>query len=136
MRRERKREREKERRKERAEHESFSCLLSFSPLSSLSLSLYARSAFSHSLYSQRKLSVSLSDLARRARARIMHRFLSRSDESADLTRRVTRKRVPQAPANVLLSTLRRPTECNAVGAHSTTDDCGAAVENLCIVRAK
>ena len=25
----------------------------------------------------------------------MHRFLSRSDESADLTRRVTRKRVPR-----------------------------------------
>ncbi len=25
--------------------------------------------------------------------------------------------------------------CNAVGAHSTTDDFGAAVENLCIVRA-
>ena len=27
----------------------------------------------------------------------MHRFLSRSDESADLTRRVTRKRVPRGP---------------------------------------
>ncbi len=38
-------------------------------------------------------------------ARIMHRFLSRSDESADLTRRAT-----EAPANVLYGTLRRPTE--------------------------
>ena len=50
----------------------------------------------------------------RTLARTMHRFLSRSDESADLTRRVTR---------------------NTGGAHSTTDDFVAAVENLCIVRA-
>jgi hypothetical protein len=66
----------------------------------------------------------------------MHRFLSRSDESADLTRRETRKRVPQGPRKrTLCSTLRRPTECNKCGAHSTTDDFGAAVENLCLVRA-
>ncbi len=63
----------------------------------------------------------------------MHRFLSRSDESADLTRRGgTRLCGSEVPANVLYGTLRRPTECNAVRA----DDCGAAVENLCIVRAK
>ncbi len=61
----------------------------------------------------------------------MHRFLSRSDESDDLTRRAT-----EAPANVLYGTLRRPTECNAVGAHSTTDDFVDAVENLCIMRAR
>jgi len=61
-----------------------------------------------------------------SRARIMHRFLSRSDESDDLTRRAT-----EAPANVLYGTLRRPTECNAVRA----DDFVAAVENLCIMRA-
>ncbi len=35
----------------------------------------------------------------------MHRFLSRSDESDDLTRRAI-----EAPANVLYGTLRRPTE--------------------------
>ncbi len=57
----------------------------------------------------------------------MHRFLSRSDESADLTRRAT-----EAPANVLYGTLRRPTECNAV----RSDDLDAAVENLCMIRAK
>ncbi len=66
----------------------------------------------------------------------MHRFLSRSDESDDLTRRVTRKRVPQVPANVLYGTLRRPTECNAVGAQRTPYDCVDAVESLCIMRAK
>ena len=58
----------------------------------------------------------------------MHRFSSRSDESADLTRCTTgdhRKRT-------LCSTLRRPTECNA----GRADDFVAAVENLCIVRAK
>jgi len=60
-------------------------------------------------------------------ARIMHRFSLRSDESADLTRHAT-----EAPANVLLSTLRRPTECNA----GRADDFVAAVENLCIIRAK
>jgi len=57
----------------------------------------------------------------------MHRFLSRSDEGADLTRRETegpRKRT-------LCGTLRRPTEWNAV----RPDDFGAAVENLCLVRA-
>ena len=57
----------------------------------------------------------------------MHRFSSRSDESADLARRAT-----EAPANVLYGTLRRPTECNAVRA----DDFGAAVENLRIFRAR
>ncbi len=57
----------------------------------------------------------------------MHRFLSRSDESDDLTRRAT-----EVPANVLYGTLRRPTECNAVRA----DDFVDAVENLCIIRAK
>ncbi len=56
----------------------------------------------------------------------MHRFLSRSDESDDVTRRAT-----EAPANVLYGTLRRPTECNAVRA----DDFVDAVENLCIMRA-
>ena len=59
-------------------------------------------------------------------ARIMHRFLSRSDESADLARRAT-----EAPANVLYGTLRRPTECNA----GRSDDFVGAVENLCIIRA-
>ena len=66
----------------------------------------------------------------------MHRFLSRSDESANLTRRATegpRKRT-------LCSTLRRPGapacgSCNKCGAHSTTDDFGAAIEHLCLVRA-
>jgi hypothetical protein len=57
----------------------------------------------------------------------MHRFLSRGDESADLTRRAT-----EAPANVLYGTLRRPTECN----EDRADDIVAAVKNLCIVRAK
>ncbi len=57
----------------------------------------------------------------------MHRFLSRSDESADLARRAT-----EAPANVLYGTLRRPTECNA----GRSDDFVGAVENLCIIRAK
>ncbi len=56
----------------------------------------------------------------------MHRFSSRSDETADLTRRAT-----EAPANVLYRTLRRPTECNAGGA----DDFVGVVENLCIIRA-
>ena len=60
-------------------------------------------------------------------ARIMHRFLSRSDESAGLTRRAT-----EAPANVLYGTLRRPTECNT----GRADDFVAAVENLCIIRAR
>jgi len=64
----------------------------------------------------------------------MHRFLSRSDESDGLSAlRHARQRPPQAYS---LSTLRRPTECNAGGAHSTTDDFVAAVENLCIVRAR
>ncbi len=56
----------------------------------------------------------------------MHRFSSRSDESADLTRRAI-----EAPANVLYGTLRRSTECNA----GRVDDFVDAVENLCIVRA-
>ncbi len=56
----------------------------------------------------------------------MHRFSSRSDESADLTRRAT-----EAPANVLYGTLRRPIECNA----GRADDFVAAVEDLCIIRA-
>ena len=58
---------------------------------------------------------------------MMHRFSSRSDESADLARRAT-----EAPANVLYGTLRRPTEYNAVRA----DDFVDAVENLCIIRAR
>ncbi len=63
----------------------------------------------------------------------MHRFLSRGNESTDLTRRKTRKRVPQGPRKrTLCSTLRRPTEWNAVRA----DDFVAVVENLCIVRVK
>ncbi len=65
-------------------------------------------------------------------ARIMHRFSSRSDESADLSAR---------PANVLYGTLRRPGvpacgSCNAVGAQRTPDDFVGAVENLCIIRAR
>ncbi len=66
----------------------------------------------------------------------MHRFLSRSDESADLTRAGAPACGSEAPANVLYGTLSRPTECNAVGAHSTTDDFVDAVENLCIMRAR
>ncbi len=61
------------------------------------------------------------------KAWIMHRFLSRSDEGADLTRRTA-----EAPANVLYGTLRRPTECNA----GRADDFVGAVENLCIIRVK
>ncbi len=68
----------------------------------------------------------LMQYAEEPKARIMHRFSSRSGESAGLARRAT-----EAPANVLLSTLRRPTECNA----GRADDFVAAVENLCIVRA-
>jgi len=56
----------------------------------------------------------------------MHRFSSRSAETADLTRRVT-----EAPASVLYGTLRGPTERNTV----RTSDFGDAVENLCIIRA-
>ena len=64
---------------------------------------------------------------------MMHRFSSRSDEGAVLTRRATRKAgTPEAPAGVLYSTLRRPTECNTV----RTSDFSAAVENLCIIRAR
>ncbi len=69
----------------------------------------------------------------------MHRFSSRSDESADLTRHTTgghRKRN-------LCSTLRRPgvPACGSgapalAGRAGRADDFGAAVENLCIVRAK
>ncbi len=55
----------------------------------------------------------------------MQRFLSRSDESADLTRRAT-----EAPANVLYGTLRRSTERNT----GRADDFVAVVENLCIIR--
>ena len=66
----------------------------------------------------------------------MHRFSSRSDERADLIRRARGTRLcGSAPANVLYGTLRRPTECNAGGAQRTPDDFGAAVENLCIIRA-
>ena len=66
-------------------------------------------------------------------AGFMHRFLSRSDESADLAR-------AGAPANVLYGTLRRPgvPACgsrNAAGAQRTPDDFVAAVENLCIIPA-
>ncbi len=77
-------------------------------------------------------------------ARIMHRFSSRSDESTDLSARPAsgyppRARAPvcgSAPANVLYGTLRRPTKRNTGGAQRTPDDFVAAVENLCIVRAK
>ncbi len=87
-------------------------------------------------------------------ARFMHRFLSRSDESAEKQSRGLKPTGPQAkacgsdwrargtrhgsvPANVLLSTLRSrgvPAcgSCNAVGA----DDFVDAVENLCIIRAR
>jgi len=60
-------------------------------------------------------------------ARIMHRFSSRSDESADLTRRAS-----EGTAGVLYGTARSMSERNTVRA----DDFVAAVENLCIVRAK
>jgi len=66
----------------------------------------------------------------------MHRFSSRSDESDELTRAGAPACGSEAPANVLYGTLRRPTECNAVGAHSTTDDVVAAVENLCKIRTR
>ncbi len=62
----------------------------------------------------------------------MHRFLSRSNESGDLTRRANRGPRKRTPC----STLRRPTKCNAVGAQSTPDDFVSAVKNLCIVRAR
>ncbi len=62
-----------------------------------------------------------------SRARILHRFSSRSDGSAGLTRCA-----PKAPASVLCGTLRRPTERNTV----RTSDFGDAVENLCIIRAR
>jgi hypothetical protein len=62
----------------------------------------------------------------------MHRFLSRGDKSADLARAGVPACGSEAPANVLYGTLRRPTECNA----GRADDLVAAVENLCIVRAK
>ena len=60
-------------------------------------------------------------------ARIMHRFSSRSAESAGLTRRAS-----EAPASVLYGTLSRPTERNT----GRTSDFGDAVENLCIIRAR
>ncbi len=72
-------------------------------------------------------------------ARIMHRFLSRSDESDRPECVAPRARAPvcgSAPANVLYGTLRSLTECNAGGAQRTPDDFVAAVENLCIIRAK
>ncbi len=56
----------------------------------------------------------------------MHRFSSRSDESADLIRRAT-----EVPANVLYGTLRRLTERNT----GRADEFVAVVENLCIIRA-
>ena len=68
----------------------------------------------------------------------MHKFSSRSDESADLGALRHARGAPacgSAPANVLLSTLRRPTERNTAGAQRTPDDFVSAVENLCIVRA-
>ncbi len=63
-------------------------------------------------------------------ARIMHRFLSRSDEGADLG--ALRHARREAPAGVLESTPRKPNERNEV----KVDAVVAAVENLCIVRAK
>ena len=66
-----------------------------------------------------------------ALARFMHRFLSRSDESADLTRAGAPACGSEAPANVLYGTLRRPTERNT----GRADDFVAAVENLCIIPA-
>ena len=61
----------------------------------------------------------------------MHRFSSRSVESAGLTRRAT-----EVPASVLYGTLRRPT-APACGSRNTvrTNDFGDAVESLCIIRA-
>ncbi len=57
----------------------------------------------------------------------MHRFSSRSDESADLTRRAT-----EAPANVLSEYVE---EADRVQRAGRADDFVAAVENLCIIRA-
>ncbi len=62
----------------------------------------------------------------------MHRFSSRSDESANLTRVGAPACGSEAPANVLYGTLRRPTECNA----DRGDDFVGAVENLCMIRAR
>ncbi len=65
----------------------------------------------------------------------MHRFLSGSDESADLSALRHARGHPFAGRTrkcTLCSTLRRPTEWDAVRA----DDFGAAVENLCLVRAE
>jgi hypothetical protein len=63
----------------------------------------------------------------------MYRFLSRSDEGADLTRRATgghRKRT-------LCSTLRRLTRGYPLAARAgRSDDFVAAVENLCLVWAR
>ncbi len=56
----------------------------------------------------------------------MHRFLSRGDESADLTRAGAPACGSEAPANVLYGTLRRPTECN----EDRADDIVAAVKNF------
>ncbi len=62
----------------------------------------------------------------------MRRFLSRSDESDDLSRAGAPACGSEAPANVLYGTLRRPTECNA----GRADDFAAVVENLCMIRAR
>ena len=59
----------------------------------------------------------------------MHRFSSRSVESAGLTRRST-----EAPVSVLYGTLKRP-GAPACGSRNTvrTSDFGDAAENLCII---
>jgi len=61
---------------------------------------------------------------------------------AGLTRRVTRQRVPQAPANVLLSTVSASfhrydggTALREISSLRSDEGGGAAVENLCILRA-
>ncbi len=60
----------------------------------------------------------------------MHRFSSRSDERADLTKRAT-----EGTAGVLYGTPRSMSERNTVGAQRTPDDFVAAVENICKFRA-
>jgi len=68
-------------------------------------------------------------------ARISHTFSSRSRRKGRrecVAPRVTRKRVPQAPANVLYGTLRRPTEgaTRFAGRTVRPDHCADAVEGV------
>ncbi len=69
----------------------------------------------------------------------MHRFSSRSDESDELIRRMTRKRVPRRPPQTY--SLQYVEEADGGGTRFAgravrVDDFVGAVENLCIVRAR